>query len=104
MKISQTYIVEAEKAILSDINTSDSFPINCSISMEHHECLREKWILIQDDEINSYHQFASNGYGMQSFGFYKANNGKIYIIDAFMNDIRKIYLVTEDCHFVRDLV
>ena len=104
MKLSQRHVAEAEKAILSDINTSDSFPINCSISLEDYECLREKWILIQDDEINSYHQFASNANGTQSFGFYKANNGQFYIIEAFINDIRKVYSVTKNCHFIRDLI
>ena len=104
MKLSEEYIKIAEEYIVSNNTSTEYNFISHQISLNDYECLREKWILIQDDKINSYHQFASNGYGMQSFGFYKANNGKIYIIDAFMNDIRKIYLVTEDCHFVRDLV
>jgi hypothetical protein len=36
---------------------------------------------------------------MYSYGFYKANNGKIYIIEAWDNNITKVYIPSKkwDC-------
>jgi hypothetical protein len=104
MRLLKKYIDAAEEAILSDSNNTDYSSLNCQISLDDYDCLREKWVLIQDDEINSYHQFASNGCGMHSFGFYKANNGKIYIIDGFLNEIRNVYIVTKKFQFISDLL
>jgi hypothetical protein len=47
---------------------------------------------VKNSEKNHYIQYASNGFGFQSYGFYNANNGKIYIIEAYMNKISKIYV------------
>jgi hypothetical protein len=39
----------------------------------------------------SYTLFGSNAYGMTSYGFYKAKNEQIYIIEAFCNNINAYY-------------
>ena len=37
---------------------------------------------------------------MTSYGFYKANNGKIYIIEAFLNEINQVY----NTKFMKDIL
>ena len=93
-KFSQQLIDITEKAILS--GTSDSVP---AISYRDYEEAETGWNIIKNSEKNHYIQFASNGFGYQSYGFYKANNGKIYIIAAWMNEISKVYIPSKkwDC-------
>jgi len=103
IKISQKNINIIEDFITNDnIKKSDIFKTPC-ISLEYYDDMRETWTLIQNDDKNSYYYFASNGGGMNSYGFYKANNGKIYIVDAFINDIRSIYMITDNFHFLKDM-
>ena len=64
----------------------------------------EMWNLIQKSNINDYYEFASNAFGMQSYGFYKANNGEIYIIEAFINEISKIYIPSKNIDCLKDLI
>lgn len=100
--LSQSNIDAAEKAIMSDMLVTDgSVP---SISMEYYENAENEWRNIQDDTMFSYRLFASNAYGMQSYGFYKANDGKIYIIDAWMNEIRRIYIPSDKIDCLKNLI
>jgi hypothetical protein len=93
-KFSQQLIDITEKAILS--GTTDSVP---AISYRDYEEAETGWNIIKNSEKNHYIQFASNAFGYQSYGFYKANNGKIYIIEAYMNEISKVYIPSKkwDC-------
>jgi hypothetical protein len=101
--LSEEYINAAEQAILSDklVPKDTSTP---SISYQYYDDAENEWKLIQNDNINSYRQFASNGMGMTSYGFYKANNGKIYIIEAFLNKISKIYLPSKRIDCLRNII
>ena len=48
----------------------------------------------------SYVYFGSNAYGMTSYGFYKTRDNKIYIIEAFCNNITTYYS-PENCEFLK---
>ena len=96
-KLSQNLIDIVEEAILSDkIMDTDNVP---AISYRDYEDAETGWNIIKNSENNFYKQFASNGFGMSSYGFYKANNGNIYIIEAWVNELRKIYIPSKkwDC-------
>jgi hypothetical protein len=88
-KFSQQLIDITEEAIISHINNTDNLP---AISYRDYEEAENGWNIIKNSEKNHYIQFASNGYGCQSYGFYKANNGIIYIIEAYMNEITNVYI------------
>lgn len=47
----------------------------------------------------SYMLFGSNAYGCTSYGFYKTKNNKIYIIEAFVNNI-SCYYDPQKCSFL----
>jgi hypothetical protein len=93
-KFSQQLIDITEEAILS--HTTDNVP---AISYSDYEGAENGWNIIKNSEKNNYIQFASNAFGFQSYGFYKANNGKIYIIRAYMNEISNVYIPSKkwDC-------
>ncbi len=54
---------------------------------------------IKDSLPTSYILFGSNAYGCTSYGFYKTKNNKIYIIEAYINNIVSYY-DTENCDFL----
>jgi hypothetical protein len=88
-----------EQAILSNKlmpKDTDNLP---AISYRDYGDAEFGWNIIKNSEKNYYLQFASNGAGMCSYGFYKANNGKIYIIEAWVNEITKVYIPSKkwDC-------
>lgn len=98
-KLLQQMIDETEAAILSKKlmpNDYDNLP---AISYRDYDDAEYGWNLINKSDKNYYIQFASNGGGMTSYGFYKANNGQIYIIEAWINKITKIYIPNKkwDC-------
>ena len=98
-KLSQQLIDITEQAILSNKlmpKDTDKLP---AISYRDYEDAESAWNIIKNNEKNYYLQFASNGAGMCSYGFYKANNGKIYIIEAWVNEITKVYIPSKkwDC-------
>ena len=95
-KFSQKLIDITEEAVQNDINTTDHLP---QISYRDYDEAENGWNIIKNSEKNHYIQFASNGFGYQSYGFYKANNEKIYIIEAWMNNITKVYIPSKkwDC-------
>jgi hypothetical protein len=98
-KFSQQLIDITEDAILSDKLMSKDTDNVPAISYRDYEDAETGWNIITNSEKNHYIQFASNGYGMESYGFYKANNGKIYIIQAWVNEISKVYIPSKnwDC-------
>lgn len=85
--LSKTYIEIAENFIAST-KPNDNYP---AIS----ECDREQtidcWIEINKEEtpVTSYLQFADASLGMVSYGYYKAQNGNIYILCAYCNSLTR---------------
>jgi len=91
--LSESFIYEVENTILSgELIGKKTDNLMSGFSVGDTENILPNYELIKKSPINSYAYFASNAMGMISYGFYKANDGKIYIIVAFVNNITKIYL------------
>lgn len=86
-KLSSSNIELAEKFIVE--NTIKSTP--SALSNNDIEYGKECFGEIQTLEPTSYMLFGSNAYGYTSYGFYKAKNNNIYVIEAFCNDIVSYY-------------
>lgn len=69
-------------------NEHPRFP---SISYQYYYSALNAYNTIKSAPVNSYELFASNGMGYQSFGMYKANNEKIYIVEANMETLSFVY-------------
>ena len=98
-KFSQELIDITEAAILSDRRMEKDTANVPAISYRDYEAAEYGWKIITNSESNHYIQFGSNAGGMQSYGFYKATDGKIYIIQAWVNAITKVYIPSKkwDC-------
>jgi hypothetical protein len=103
ISLSKKLIEEIENAILSCKLVTDT-SIQPTIYLKHYENAEIEWNNIQKSEINSYSQFASSSCGTVSYGFYKANSGKIYIIESFINEINYIYLVSKKIDCLKDII
>ena len=103
-KFSQQLIDITEEAILSDKLMSKDTDNVPAISFRDYEDAENGWNFIKNSEKNYYIQFASNGFGMSSYGFYKANNGKIYIIEAWVNQITRVYIPSKDWNCLQHLI
>ena len=55
----------------------------------------------EETPITSYYLFASNSMGMTSYGYYKSKEGKIFIIEAFMQEVVGYYNVDSDWYFLK---
>lgn len=103
-KFSQQVIDITEKTLLSDKlmpEDTDKLP---AISYRDYDDAKNGWNFIKNSEKNYYIQFASNGAGMSSYGFYKANNEKIYIIEAWVNEIINIYVPSKKWDCLKNLL
>lgn len=99
-KLSQHLIDITEEAILSDKLISKDYEDLPAISYRDYQDAEYGWNLINKSDKNCYIQFASNGSGYTSYGFYKANDEKIYIIEeSAIYGIQRIYIPTKkwDC-------
>jgi hypothetical protein len=105
-KLSNENIVLAEEAILSDKLKPISKNYMLSISLEYYELAKLGYLeMIQEETpVTSYMKFAFNGGGMQCYGFYKAKNGTVYVIDSFMNNISGVYIPDKNMDCLRDIV
>ncbi len=96
-QLDATYVQMAEDAIanhkLSDIN-------DLCISCHHYTNARDAYMIIKTATKNSYVRFAENAMGMRAYGYYKANDENIYIIDSFMNNIEAVYVVDDMLSFL----
>jgi hypothetical protein len=54
----------------------------------------------EETPVTSYYLFASNAFGMTSYGYYKSKEGQIYIIEAFIQGILGYYNVDNDWDFL----
>ena len=94
-KCSQKMIDSCEAAILSDKLMPKDYDNLPAISYSDYKSTKVGWKFINEADKNYYMQFASNASGFTSYGFYKANDGKIYIIEAYINEISRIYTPTK---------
>lgn len=96
-QLDATYIHMAEDAIanhmFSDIN-------DLCISCHHYTNARDAYTIIKSATKNSYIRFAENAMGMRVYGYYKANDENIYIIDSFMNNIDAVYVADDELSFM----
>lgn len=103
--LSRQNIELAEQAIKSDklmpIEKNDML----SISYRDYEKaeLAYKNITKETTPVTSYSIFGGNALGMQSFGLYKARNNKIYIIDAYLGEIRRVFVPDKNIDCFKDL-
>lgn len=90
-KLSSTLIESVEKFIKNNICIQD-YP---AISLHNSDQILEYWINIskEDTPLETYIQFSENAFGMVSYGFYKARNNKIYILNAYCNKLQCYYNV-----------
>lgn len=103
-KFSQVLIDITEEAITSDKlmpKDTDNLP---AISCRDYEDAKSAWNIINNSDKNYYLQFGYNAGGMTSYGFYKANNGKIYIIEAWINNITKVYIPSNKWDFLENII
>lgn len=101
--VSKEYIDLVETAILS--NKLVPYGLDQpNISLKYYENAEIEWNIIKNADINSYSQFASNACGLISYGFYKATNSKIYIIEAFLNEITYVYIASKNIDCLKDLI
>lgn len=80
----------------------ESYPC---ISYRDYENAELMWNLISANNvpITSYLKFASNSYGLISYGYYKAKNGNIYIVEAYINHITNIYIPSENIDCIKNV-
>jgi len=81
--------------IESFIQTNKALDTMPNISETDREQTIVDWMEINKPETqcHTYLQFASNAYGMTSYGFYKTKNDKIFIIEAYCGEVKKYYNV-----------
>jgi hypothetical protein len=95
-QLNRNYIQMAEDAIanhkFSDIN-------DLCISCHHYTNVKDAYTIIKTATKNSYIRFAENAMGMRAYGYYKANDENIYIIDSFMNNIEAVYVADDMLSF-----
>jgi hypothetical protein len=100
-KLSQKNIELAEKAICSDKLQSIENNNLLSISFRDYYFaeLGYKEIIKDTTPNTSYFLFGGNAYGMRSYGLYKSLQGKIYIIDSYMESIQRVFIPNKniDC-------
>ena len=100
-RLDEELITKVEEAIQSDMLCSEN---EICISCRYYQDAAETWKLIKNSEKNSYKYFASEGNGMTSYGFYKANNGEIYIIEAWVNMITKVYIPSKKWDCLKNII
>ena len=103
--LSERNIERAEEAIKQKLNPIDKNYI-LSISNQYYDNAKicYKRMIKLTTPVTSYVRFAANGYGYQSYGFYKAKNGNVYIIDTFMEDINGVYIPNKNIDFLRNII
>lgn len=103
--LSEANIERAEEAIMTKLNTIDD-NYKLSISYQYYDiaeiCYKE--IIKETTPITSYISFASNGCGYQNYGFYKARDGKIYIIETSMEHINGVFIPDKNIDCFKDII
>jgi hypothetical protein len=80
MSLSLEQINELEVFILK--NNSNDSP---AISPQHQEMQREILEKVKNGPIGSFEIFGGNGFS--SYAYYKAQNGKLYLITSFIQEL-----------------
>jgi len=102
-RFSQQMIDITEEAISEKLMPKDTDNVP-AISYRDYEDAESGWNIITNAEKNYYIQFASNAFGMCSYGFYKANNGEIYIIEAWVNEITKVFIPSKKWNCLQNVI
>lgn len=104
----EEHIDMTEDIILNDkvYSINKNYMLNCNISLEYYDMAKEgyKEMIKEETLVTTYMNFAYNAGGMQCYGFYKAKNGKVYIIDSFINNIRGIFIPDKNIDCLRDVI
>lgn len=103
-KFSEEMINITEAAIMSDKLVSKDYDNLPAISCSDYDTAETGWKTINNSDKNYYLQFASNAGGFTSYGFYKANNGEIYIIEAWVNMITKVYIPSKKWDCLKNII
>lgn len=104
--LSDYNIMLAEAAILSDKLIPENSPIPPSISHQYYDDVKEGWEWINRDDVpvTSYKLVASNANGLATYGFYKAKSGKIYIINAYLNNIIYVFVPSKNMDCLKNIL
>jgi hypothetical protein len=105
-KLSDKSIESAEEAIKSDKLMPIEKNHMLSISYRDYDSaeLAYKNIIKETTPVTSYSIFGGNALGMQSYGLYKALDGKIYIIDAYLGELRRVFIVDKNIDCFKNLI
>jgi hypothetical protein len=100
-KLSEYYINKVEDFIVNH-NPNNEYP---AITYYDREQAIDDWNTINSPETttSSYFRFAENAFGMVVYGFYKAKNGKIYIINSYCNKIQCYYNIDSNWTFITNI-
>jgi hypothetical protein len=71
-----------------------------SISICDAENAKELFNDFKNEPITSYSLFGSNAYGMSSYGFYKTKDERVFILEAFINNLTG-YCEIDNCPFLK---
>ena len=89
----ETYIIEHKP--------SENIPSpSCKDQASAIECWQK--ITAEDVPTTTYYQFASNGFGAISYGFYKTRSGDIFIVVAYVDTIMSYHKVPPDWYFIQE--
>lgn len=105
-KLSLSNIDKVEEALQTDKLQSieDNYKVSISFQYFAFAKLGYTEMLKETTKVTSYLQFAFNAGGMRTYGFYKAKNSKIYIIDSWLGDIENIFIPDKNIECFMDII
>ena len=105
-QLSQYNIERVEEALksdkLQDIDKNYYLSISCQYYDDAEFCYKE--MIKESTPVTSYLRFAANGYGFQTYGFYKARDGKVYIVDTYLENIQKIFVPDKNIQCLENVI
>lgn len=104
--LSKNNIDRAENAINSDKLQPIENNYKLSISYQYYDDaeIGYKEMIKESTPVTSYFRFAGNGYGYQSYGFYKAKNGNVYILDTSMEHINGVFIPDKNIDCFKNII
>jgi hypothetical protein len=94
--LSESNINLAETYILNN-KPKDGYPV---LSLCDAEFAKEIYNDFIKEPVTSYSLFGSNAYGMTSYGFYKTKDERVFILEAFVNNLTGYYEIN-NCPFLK---
>ena len=104
--LSNVNILRAENAIKSDKLQPIEHNYKMSLSYQYYDEVQTIYKeFVKDSTLpSSYFIFGGNAGGMQVFGLYKSIDGKIYIIDSYMNEIKNVFIPDKNMDWFTDII